>query len=70
MTFFGVDVTKIHLDEFVPIENISASFDGRRLNVTTEVGTFEIGKIRWNAEIEMGLGLNELAVTARITGKF
>ncbi len=63
-------MTKIPLDEFVPIENISASFDGKRVNVTTEVGTFEIGKIRWNAEIEVGMGLGELAVTARIVGKF
>ncbi len=63
-------MTKIPLDDFVPIENISASFDGRRVNVTTEVGTFEIGKIRWNAEVEVGMGLNELAVTARIVGKF
>lgn len=62
--------TEIHLDEFVPIENISTSFDGRRVNVTTEVGTFEIGKVRWNVEAEIGLGLNELAATARITGKF
>lgn len=62
--------TEIHLDEFVPIENISTSFDGGRLNLTTEVGSFEIGKIRWNAEVEIGLGLNELAVSARIVGKF
>ncbi len=63
-------MTKIPLDDFVPIENISASFDGKRVNVTTEVGTFEIGKVRWNAEIELGMGLNELAVTARFVGKF
>ncbi len=63
-------MTAVRLDDFVPIENISASFDGRRVNVTTEVGTFEVGKVRWNAEIEVGLGLNELAVTARFVGKF
>ncbi len=63
-------MTSVRLDDLVPIENISASFDGKRVNVTTEVGTFEIGKVHWNAEIEVGMGLNELAVTARIVGKF
>ena len=62
--------TEIPIDEFAPTENISASFDGKRLNITTETGSFEIGKISWNAEVEMGLGLNEFAVAARIVGKF
>lgn len=62
--------TELRLDEFAPAENISASFDGKQLIVSTETGSFKIGKIRWNAEVEMGLGLNELAVAARIVGKF
>lgn len=62
--------TKMPLAEFALAEKISTSFDGNLLNVTTKTDSFDIGKIRWNAEVEMGLGLNELAVTARITGKF
>lgn len=58
------------LAEFIPAENISASFDGKQLIVSTETGSFKIGKIRWNAEVEMGFGINELAVTARIVGEF
>lgn len=63
-------MTAVRLDEFVPIENISASFDGKRLMVTKTVEGPAIGKIRWNAEIEMTVGLSELAAAARITVKF